>query len=736
MSFISNVQYNSFFVSLFPISRVSFDFGSFSLNKLSINGVSFFYSILETKRVTLLQSLDYLKINVPRFCYHEALNVAGNCRMCLVELNNSIKPVISCSTLISDGMEISTNSSVVRRYRQSVVEFLLINHPLDCPVCDQAGRCDLQDLSFVFGHDVSRFSFSKRTVSDIFFSPFVKTVMTRCIHCTRCIRFLSDVLSVESLGMMGRGGGSVISTFTDLVIDHPLVANVIDLCPVGALVSQVGSGSYRSWEKVSFYSLDFFDPFLKAVSIELCGARIVDILPVTSNVNSFISNRTRFLWESFQSFRINLPVISMRTDLHFASTSLIISRFFSYFCSRTVLFDSSSFDFSFLDIKDSFFTSFLLGSFFGVSNSKDSFCVDSRSHFMGSQSATTRVVAGVSFSFESPLLIPFFNRNSFVPSVLLDSYNNDSFSGLRNVKQIGSNSSSCLKLVEGRVGVLSALDCSKVEKSFEIFLNDSLFRLFYNVQSFGYNFFSINFVRGFGFLHKEEIGSLFSLASCSFFSKNKSLVFVQFFSTSELFSRKYNAIYNFGLHPDNCNTSSSLRVDIGLYNLFEKSGRFINAKGRLKSSSARIRSYINNLFTSEFWIWKLCRFLGKFSIPSFGWVDSSVSFYYGSFSVFSFSNSVQLVNSFVFDFYLLIVSFSCSSLFFSSFLGFLSGLCSSIDVFSAFQPACFVSFFRYRQSNVSQLECDVFSRWSVSLSKGRFDSDSSAVVFPTSLFSY
>jgi NADH dehydrogenase/NADH:ubiquinone oxidoreductase subunit G len=408
--------FSSFFVGFFPLYRFTFSSGfhSISFHNLFVNGVSYYYHIIGSQRVTLLQTLDYLRINIPRFCYHEALNIAGNCRMCLVSLSNSIKPVIACSTLLSPGMEVFTNSFVVRRYRKSILEFLLINHPLDCPICDQAGKCDLQDLAFVFGHDVSRFTFDKRVISNISFSPFVKTVMFRCIHCTRCIRFLSDVLFVEDLGMMGRGSGSIISTFVQKTLSNPLVGNVIDLCPVGALISKGSIGSYRSWEKESSYFIDILDPFLKPVSIELCGNRIVDILPVTSDLSSFISDSTRSLWDSLQSFRISQPFIYLDRGVFFTSSTAVMGRLFSNLYSRSVLSRHSSSFYSFLDLKDSFFFSFFFNSFLGISNSSDVFNSynDFRNYFVDPSPSTISLIASIDIDQESPLFVPFFNRTS------------------------------------------------------------------------------------------------------------------------------------------------------------------------------------------------------------------------------------------------------------------------------------------------------------------------------------
>jgi NADH dehydrogenase (ubiquinone) Fe-S protein 1 len=184
---------------------------------------------------TIIQACTKLGIQIPRFCYHERLSIAGNCRMCLVEVAKSVKPVASCAMPVTPGMKVYTNTLMVKRAREGVMEFLLANHPLDCPICDQGGECDLQDQAFVFGSDRGRFYEFKRAVKDKDFGPHIKTVMTRCIHCTRCVRFIQEVCGEPVLGTTGRGAKMEISTYIEKALDHPFSANIVDLCPVGAI---------------------------------------------------------------------------------------------------------------------------------------------------------------------------------------------------------------------------------------------------------------------------------------------------------------------------------------------------------------------------------------------------------------------------------------------------------------------------------------------------------------------
>ena len=188
--------------------------------------------------MSVLQACESVNIEIPRFCYHERLSVAGNCRMCLVEIKKSPKPVVSCAMPVSKGMVIYTNTPLVKKAREAVLEFLLINHPLDCPICDQGGECDLQNETLQYGSDRGRFYEFKRSVEDKELGPIVKTIMTRCIHCTRCVRFSSEIAGQEVLGAFGRGSETEIGTFINSFIKTELSGNLVDLCPVGALTSK------------------------------------------------------------------------------------------------------------------------------------------------------------------------------------------------------------------------------------------------------------------------------------------------------------------------------------------------------------------------------------------------------------------------------------------------------------------------------------------------------------------
>lgn len=255
----------------------------------------------------LIEYCETLGINIPHYCYHKNLSISGNCRMCLVELKNSPKPIVSCAmtakSCLTNG-DVYTNSSLVKKARENVLEFLLLNHPLDCPICDQGGECDLQDQSLFFGLTKKRFYSFKRVVLNKNIGPIVKTVMTRCIHCTRCVRFAAEIAGVEDIGMFGRGLSSEIGTYVDKLFQSELSGNIIDLCPVGALTSKPYPFTHRSWELKSVRSSDFSDGFGTPTQLFIKNNHIIRILPAYDSVShrtNWISDKTRFSFDGMFS---------------------------------------------------------------------------------------------------------------------------------------------------------------------------------------------------------------------------------------------------------------------------------------------------------------------------------------------------------------------------------------------------------------------------------------------------
>ncbi|XP_042477411.1 NADH dehydrogenase [ubiquinone] iron-sulfur protein 1, mitochondrial [Macadamia integrifolia] len=269
------------------------------------------YPVKIPKGMTVLQACEIAGVDIPRFCYHSRLSVAGNCRMCLVEVEKSPKPVASCAMPALPGMKIKTDTPIAKKAREGVMEFLLMNHPLDCPICDQGGECDLQDQSMAFGSDRGRFTEMKRSVVDKNLGPLVKTVMTRCIQCTRCVRFATEVAGVQDLGMLGRGSGEEIGTYVEKLMTSELSGNVIDICPVGALTSKPFAFKARNWELKGTESIDVTDAVGSNIRIDSRGPEVMRILPrLNEDINEeWISDKTRFCYDGLKRQRLNDPMI-------------------------------------------------------------------------------------------------------------------------------------------------------------------------------------------------------------------------------------------------------------------------------------------------------------------------------------------------------------------------------------------------------------------------------------------
>ena len=285
--------------------------------KLKVDGVE----IEVPQGATVLQACEIAGKEIPRFCYHERLSIAGNCRMCLVEMDKSAKPVASCAMPAANGQVIYTNTELVKKAREGVMEFLLINHPLDCPICDQGGECDLQDQSMKYGVDKSRYQLNKRSVKEKYMGPLIKTVMTRCIHCTRCIRFASEVAGVPDLGTTGRGENMEITTYLEKTLDSELSANVIDLCPVGALTSKPYAFEARPWELTKTESIDVMDAVGSNIRVDTKGWEVKRVLPrLNEEINEeWISDKTRYACDGLSKNRIDKPYIKVNEKLEACS---------------------------------------------------------------------------------------------------------------------------------------------------------------------------------------------------------------------------------------------------------------------------------------------------------------------------------------------------------------------------------------------------------------------------------
>jgi NADH-quinone oxidoreductase subunit G len=288
--------------------------------KAKVNGVEIEFE----PGMNVLQVAELAGEEIPRFCYHERLSIAGNCRMCLVEVKpGPPKPQASCALPAGEGMEIITNSPMVVKARHGVMEFLLINHPLDCPICDQGGECDLQDQAMGYGRDDSRYLENKRAVEEKSMGPLIKTVMTRCIQCTRCVRFITEVAGVPDIGLISRGEDVEITTYLGKAVASELSANVIDLCPVGALTHKPWAFNYRPWELKKTESVDVMDALGSAIRVDARGPAVLRVLPrVNEDINEeWISDKTRYAIDGLSRQRLDRPYVRVGGKLKPATWS-------------------------------------------------------------------------------------------------------------------------------------------------------------------------------------------------------------------------------------------------------------------------------------------------------------------------------------------------------------------------------------------------------------------------------
>ncbi len=276
--------------------------------KLTIDGIE----VEVPAGTTVLQAAEQIGIEIPRFCYHERLSIAGNCRMCLVEVQpGPPKPAASCALPVAEGMTVKTNSPMAIKARKGVMEFLLINHPLDCPICDQGGECDLQDQAVAFGYDRSRYVEEKRAVEEKYMGPLVATEMTRCIHCTRCIRFSTEVAGVQQLGAVGRGEHMEVTTYVEKAIESELSGNLVDLCPVGALTNKAYAFHARPWELKKTESIDVFDAVGSNIRVDARGGEVMRVLPrVNEDVNEeWLADKSRYAVDGLKRQRLDRPYV-------------------------------------------------------------------------------------------------------------------------------------------------------------------------------------------------------------------------------------------------------------------------------------------------------------------------------------------------------------------------------------------------------------------------------------------
>lgn len=435
-----------------------------------------------TKGLTLLQACETIGIQIPRFCYHEQLSIAGNCRMCLVEVDKANKPFAACAITAENGMSIYTNTNIIKKAREGVMEFLLINHPLDCPICDQGGECDLQDQSMLFGNDRGRFYEIKRAVSELDLGPFIKTVMTRCIHCTRCVRFLSELGGIVTLGTTGRGVKTEIGNYTLSMGNSEVSGNIIDLCPVGALTSKPYAFTARSWELTKIESIDILDSMCSNVSYHVYSGTIIRVLPILHlGINEeWISNRTRFSYDSYILQRITVPLVNTNNNLVKSNWFNVFQKINLNMVKSNLLLLNNDLSlesvYAVRNIKNSFLnTNLMLQECYNKKN------IDFRQNYLLNTTYTLInksdlvFLVGLTLKKQLPLLLIRLRKEKRDRQLKIFIFGNSETYSL-NEKSLGVNLNKFITLIEGK-----HLACSNLKQAqFPLFLIGSSLLLVYN----------------------------------------------------------------------------------------------------------------------------------------------------------------------------------------------------------------------------------------------------------------
>ncbi len=436
--------------------------------KIFINGKSF----EAEEGITVIQACEDAGVEIPRFCYHEKLSIAGNCRMCLVEMENSKKPVASCAMPVAEGMKIKTDSEMVIKARKGVMEFLLINHPLDCPICDQGGECDLQDQAMAYGSGFSRFVEHKRAVKDKHLGPLIKTHMTRCIHCTRCVRFAEEISGNKQLGATGRGEDTEITSFLEKSIDSEMSGNIIDLCPVGALTSKPYAYIARPWELKKTQSIDVFDAVGSNIRLDSKGDKILRVLPrINEDINDeWISDKTRFAYDGLNHQRID-RFYSRNSSGKLSEESeerifeILKFKFSSIKAQKIAAIVGNTIDCESIFAFKTFLKSIGVENFdcrqdesFFIPKFRSSYIFNSK--ISGVDESDLCVLVGSDIKKEAPILSArirqrFLNSDFFYPILRIGSRHNVNF----DVEDVGQSSLSLKKLSSGKF--LSLLNKSK-----------------------------------------------------------------------------------------------------------------------------------------------------------------------------------------------------------------------------------------------------------------------------------
>lgn len=495
---------------------------SFKLNDFS-------YTI--NNKLTLIQACLKNKVDVPRFCFHEKLSIAGNCRMCLVEDLKQVKPIASCAINVSNSMSVYTNTTKVKKARESVLEFLLANHPLDCPICDQGGECDLQDQSIVFGSDRGRFYEFKRSVEDKDCGPLIKTIMNRCIHRTRCVRFSNEVAGVNVLGITGRGSKMEIGFYIENLMRSELSGNIIDLCPVGALTSKPFAFTSRSWELKSYNSIDILDSMHSNIRIDVRGTKIMRILPrVNDNINEeWITDKIRFSYDGLRRQRLYEPMIAIDGKLVKVSWKKVFYFLKHFFVKYLLSHNSSTFPFrsfigNFVDIETTYmikrFSNLLASTYFtsfNIPNPSNSTYYSFNTPLNLLSNSDLCLLVGLNLRLQLPILNSKIRQLSIknnTPVYVVGYFSNFNY----YVKHVSASSSSIISILEGCHWLSAKLSANFSKKPLVILnaefplIKDALILLTKQTSVISSTWNGLNFV--------NPNSSFFSVAELSFLDTN------------------------------------------------------------------------------------------------------------------------------------------------------------------------------------------------------------------------
>lgn len=626
----------------------------------------YYYPFNKDKDFTLIQLCENVNIFLPRFCYHSELSIAGNCRMCLVEISNSNKPVVACATSLTEGLVVKTNTILIKIIRESILEFLLINHPLDCPICDQGGECDLQDLLVVYGSDRGRFKESKRSVLDKEFGVMIKTIMTRCIHCTRCVRFSSELLGQPYLGAFGRGDSTEIGTYIKRVVDGNLVGNLIDLCPVGAITSKPYAFRARPWELCKTETIDILDSLCSSIRVDTKHNLILRVIPsINPKINDcWITDKIRFSYDSVTNQRLLSPLV-----LDNESNVVGQSWEHAFFKVKEVLTQKSNyrgvyvFTGYLLDIFTSYSAYYFFSKLgfikFNIYNINSYNKNDFRNNYIFNTQLrdiynyNLFLITSLSLNEEFPLIslklrkLNLLNRKNIKINYIGNNFDNS----LNNILHLGLTDELNTMIYIGKSFFSKTIinNISLYIISGDINLNNIMSENYFFLRlgnllriDFVYNYLSL-FTNE---IHSKELGS-FSIRNntnlFSIFYKPKVLYLVGFDKKPNFESLDKNITVIYQGHTGSFSAEiSNIILPTTLF--FEKSSIFINSEGRLLKSTSALQP-AGSSWTDELVFYALIKYLTGKNILYSNWYDlyfTRVPFSNNFFNMISTSNNISL----------------------------------------------------------------------------------------------